>query len=220
MKEVNRPSKNTLTAMTRAVCYKYDVIAYQEPYFRDMNVPNPILQKIYARSWSIFCGTGKSSWINTRWWWLPTKRKPDPSYSIHHPRDVARKVFLVERLALVVKLFSCGHRKLQLRVSTGRHENQGWHQGDAHVFHLLFEFFQLGALQQQLSPPPRILRHVTCIGVLRNIHVVNPQLPLIKSTVGLRDARLSRTNRLISEPDNTSPAVNSSASTCKTPSCF
>ena len=45
MKEVNRPSKNTLTAMTRAVCYKYDVIAHQEPYFRDMNVPNPILQK-------------------------------------------------------------------------------------------------------------------------------------------------------------------------------
>ena len=45
MKEVNRPSKNTLTAMTRAVCYKYDVISHQEPYFRDMNVPNPILQK-------------------------------------------------------------------------------------------------------------------------------------------------------------------------------
>ncbi|MEC8662489.1 MAG: hypothetical protein VXY03_01290 [Bacteroidota bacterium] len=45
MKDINRPSKNTLTAMTRAVCYKYDVIAHQEPYFRDMNVPNPILQK-------------------------------------------------------------------------------------------------------------------------------------------------------------------------------
>jgi hypothetical protein len=45
MKDINRPSKNTLTAMTRAVCYKYDVIACQEPYFRDMNVPNPILQK-------------------------------------------------------------------------------------------------------------------------------------------------------------------------------
>jgi hypothetical protein len=45
MKEINRPSKNTLTAMTRAVCYKYGVIAQQEPYFRDMNVPNPILQK-------------------------------------------------------------------------------------------------------------------------------------------------------------------------------
>lgn len=45
MKEVNRPSKNTLTGMTRAVCYKYGVIAHQEAYFRDMNVPNPILQK-------------------------------------------------------------------------------------------------------------------------------------------------------------------------------
>ena len=45
MKDINRPSKNTLTAMTRAVCYKYGVIACQEPYFRDMNVPNPILQK-------------------------------------------------------------------------------------------------------------------------------------------------------------------------------
>ena len=45
MKEINRPSKNTLTAMTRAVCYKYGVIDFQEPYFRDMNVPNPILQK-------------------------------------------------------------------------------------------------------------------------------------------------------------------------------
>ena len=31
--------------MTRAVCYKYNVIAHQEAYFADMNVPNPILQK-------------------------------------------------------------------------------------------------------------------------------------------------------------------------------
>ena len=45
LSKINRPSKNTLTAMTRAVCYKYGVIANQEPYFRDMNVPNPILQK-------------------------------------------------------------------------------------------------------------------------------------------------------------------------------
>ena len=45
MKEINRPSKNTLTAMTRAVCYKYSVIGHQEAYFADMNVPNPILQK-------------------------------------------------------------------------------------------------------------------------------------------------------------------------------
>ena len=45
MKEVNCPSKITLTGMTRAVCYKYGVIAHQEAYFRDMNVPNPILQQ-------------------------------------------------------------------------------------------------------------------------------------------------------------------------------
>ena len=45
MKEINRPSKNTTTAMTRAVIYKYDLIKHQEAYFRDMNVPNPIIQK-------------------------------------------------------------------------------------------------------------------------------------------------------------------------------
>ena len=45
MKEINRPSKNTTTAMTRTVLYKYDLIKHQEAYFRDMNVPNPIIQK-------------------------------------------------------------------------------------------------------------------------------------------------------------------------------
>ena len=45
MKEINKPSKNTTTAMTRAVIYKYGLIKYQESYFRDMNVPNPIIQK-------------------------------------------------------------------------------------------------------------------------------------------------------------------------------
>ena len=45
MKEVNKPSKNTTTAMTRAVIYKYSLIDCQDAYFRDMNVPNPIIQK-------------------------------------------------------------------------------------------------------------------------------------------------------------------------------
>ena len=45
MKEINRPSKNTTTAVTRAVIYKYDLIDCQDAYFRDMNVPNPIIQK-------------------------------------------------------------------------------------------------------------------------------------------------------------------------------
>ena len=45
MKDVNKPSKNTTTAMTRAVIYKYGLIECQDAYFRDMNVPNPIIQK-------------------------------------------------------------------------------------------------------------------------------------------------------------------------------
>lgn len=45
MKDVNKPSKNTTTAMTRAVIYKYGLIDCQDAYFRDMNVPNPIIQK-------------------------------------------------------------------------------------------------------------------------------------------------------------------------------
>ena len=45
MKEVNKPSNNSTTAMTRAVIYKYGLIECQDAYFRDMNVPNPIIQK-------------------------------------------------------------------------------------------------------------------------------------------------------------------------------
>jgi hypothetical protein len=45
MKKVNHPSKNTTTAMTRAVLYKYNLIDLQDNYFSDMNVPNPIIQK-------------------------------------------------------------------------------------------------------------------------------------------------------------------------------
>ena len=45
MKKVNHPSHNTTTGMTRAVLYKYNLIEKQEDYFKDMNVPNPIIQK-------------------------------------------------------------------------------------------------------------------------------------------------------------------------------
>ena len=45
MKKVNHPSNNTTTAMTRAVLYKYNLIEKQDDYFKDMNVPNPIIQK-------------------------------------------------------------------------------------------------------------------------------------------------------------------------------
>ena len=43
MKKINHPSTNSVTAMTRAVFYKYHLIASQDEYFRDMNVPNPII---------------------------------------------------------------------------------------------------------------------------------------------------------------------------------
>ena len=43
MKKINHPSTNSVTAMTRAVFYKYHLIASQDEYFKDMNVPNPII---------------------------------------------------------------------------------------------------------------------------------------------------------------------------------
>lgn len=46
MKKVNHPSTNSVTAMTRAVFYKYHLIESQDEYFRDMNVPNPIIMKV------------------------------------------------------------------------------------------------------------------------------------------------------------------------------
>ena len=45
MKKINHPSNNTLTAMTRAVFYKYGLIEAQKSYFKDMNVPDPIIMK-------------------------------------------------------------------------------------------------------------------------------------------------------------------------------
>ena len=45
MKQINRPSKNLVTAMTRAIFYKYHLNQLQEPYFRDMNAPEPNIQR-------------------------------------------------------------------------------------------------------------------------------------------------------------------------------
>ena len=45
MKQINRPSKNLVTAMTRAIFYKYHLNHFQEPYFRDMNTPEPNIQR-------------------------------------------------------------------------------------------------------------------------------------------------------------------------------
>ena len=45
MKQVNKPSKNAVTAMTRAIFYKYHLNQFQAPFFRDMNSPNPTIQR-------------------------------------------------------------------------------------------------------------------------------------------------------------------------------
>jgi len=45
LKQINRPSKNLVTAMTRAIFYKYNLNQFQEPYFRDMNTPEPNIQR-------------------------------------------------------------------------------------------------------------------------------------------------------------------------------
>jgi hypothetical protein len=49
MKQINRPSKNVGTAMTRAVFYKYHLNQYQNAYFRDMNAPEPNIQRDLKR---------------------------------------------------------------------------------------------------------------------------------------------------------------------------
>lgn len=45
MRRVNYPSKNVLYGMSKSVFYKYNLSQFQEDYFRDMNVPNPVFLK-------------------------------------------------------------------------------------------------------------------------------------------------------------------------------
>lgn len=45
MKRLNLPSKNIVYALPRAVFHYYDLNEFQEPYFRGMNVPNPLFLK-------------------------------------------------------------------------------------------------------------------------------------------------------------------------------
>ncbi len=45
MTRINHPSKNTVYAMSKAVFYKYELNAFQDEYFRNLNTPNPIFLK-------------------------------------------------------------------------------------------------------------------------------------------------------------------------------
>lgn len=45
IKRVNAPSKVTLYGMSKALFHQYDLYQFQEPYFKDLKAPNPILLK-------------------------------------------------------------------------------------------------------------------------------------------------------------------------------
>ena len=45
MDRINHPSKNTVYAMSKAIFHKYDLFRYQDPYFRSLKAPNPIVLK-------------------------------------------------------------------------------------------------------------------------------------------------------------------------------
>lgn len=58
---INKPSKNFLYGMSKALFYKYDLNDYQEDYFKKMRTPNPIFLKRmdevmdrFLWDWSIF----------------------------------------------------------------------------------------------------------------------------------------------------------------------
>ncbi len=45
MERLNFPSKNTVYAMSKVLFHSYDLFCFQDPYFREMQVPNPIILK-------------------------------------------------------------------------------------------------------------------------------------------------------------------------------
>ncbi len=45
LSKVNHPSDNILYGMSKSIFYKYELAAFQEEYFRNMNAPNPLLLK-------------------------------------------------------------------------------------------------------------------------------------------------------------------------------
>lgn len=45
IKKLNSPSKVTLYGMSKAIFHEYDLYQFQEPYFKDLKAPNPILLK-------------------------------------------------------------------------------------------------------------------------------------------------------------------------------
>jgi 2-phospho-L-lactate guanylyltransferase (CobY/MobA/RfbA family) len=45
MARVNHPSKNIVYALSKGLFFKYNLVAFQDDYFRGMNCPNPLFVK-------------------------------------------------------------------------------------------------------------------------------------------------------------------------------
>lgn len=54
LSRVNLPSQNNLYAMSKAIFFKYNLGQYQEEYFRNMNVPNPLFLKRMDEAMQLF----------------------------------------------------------------------------------------------------------------------------------------------------------------------
>jgi hypothetical protein len=61
MSRANHPSKNIIYAMSKGVFMKYNLVDFQEDYFRQMKTPNPIflknlddLMKNFLWNWEVF----------------------------------------------------------------------------------------------------------------------------------------------------------------------
>jgi predicted phosphohydrolase len=95
-----------------------------------------------------------------------------------------------------MELLAFGHGKLQFGIAARSDEQQRRHKRHPHVFNLLFNFPQFRALEQQFPFSPRILGHITGIGIFGHVHVVNPKFSSIQPAVRFCDARLARADGL------------------------
>ena len=195
----NQPAfQELVTAMTRAIFYKYHLNQFQEPYFRDMNTPEPTFSVSSKASWRTSCGIGMFHGK------LPGLREQGPV----RLGDLFGPVFVFERCALIVQLLpprqQCSLRipALCVNMRTGTTVTP--------TSFNRFSNFLVRSLQQQLSRSANLMRRVSGIGVFGDVHVVHEKLAAIETAVGLSDAGFSRSDGFDLEPTNWIPAVNPS----------
>ena len=52
--QINYPSKNLIYGMSKAIFAKYELAQYQDEYFRDMKVPNPMFLQRFNEITELF----------------------------------------------------------------------------------------------------------------------------------------------------------------------